>query len=786
MSIDADDVQSLLYTVSFPNLDGISQNASLNKSSAFDTGSLVTRNGYVVKRLTTNVCGLPVRPIDDEKVTLETALFPFLFPFGSGAYDSKISLPTYLRTRMKALFSPFTLYLPYLLLMYQVRKAVVLMNTTRTIAYDRAILAYKKKNPLASLDDVMKHVLKYKVPSVLHYVTRYEMQSRGSPHAHIILWVAPEDVVRVTDEIVAFIPGKFDPISKRFERFDDPLKAQLQAHVLRKQRHRCRPGLCLLDDKPCSDSKQIFSVLRTLRGPTSLNASSAGIVKDEADIETHLQSYADRNLIASEQRAQLLNKILQKRPLQSGEFEPLLRVKPSVHGPTAVQPETVSDLFDSVEPPPSPDSFTLNVEQLALVEAIRQRPRGLHVISGPPGCGKSYLLRFLHALFYSQSLNVCLFATTGSAATRIGSGAVTAHNRFSIPAKSTYLSPLYPGSFQHDVLLKADVFLGDEFSMMDCSTLDLIFFRLQQVTRKRDPLENKLLILFGDHAQLPAVCRHDLPDDEVCQRCHISRSVHWSSALCHALTRSMRHDDPGLLEFLCIIRHRKPTKDEINHYLGPCFVPKTTALKTFDADTTILCSHRDQVVDYNNFCASCIFLDGDRLKQVSVVTNASAERDLKEWLSDSYFHQLQRVAVGAKVMITQNLDLENGAANGATAEVTSVRLENDMRDEIRLKMSCHGGKEVAVRRSSVKNLYHNERRYFKATFPLMLGHQLQQALDKSEKKVQNLMVENAALCRENEQLQEIVDNALQYAIASNKAVEAPGAGPVESDVEDVG
>lgn len=49
--------------------------------------------------------------------------------------------------------------------MYQVRKAVVLMNTTKTIAFDRAILAYKKKNLLASLDDVMKHILKYNVPS---------------------------------------------------------------------------------------------------------------------------------------------------------------------------------------------------------------------------------------------------------------------------------------------------------------------------------------------------------------------------------------------------------------------------------------------------------------------------------------------------------------------------------------------------------------------------------------------------------------------------------------------
>lgn len=153
------------------------------------------------------------------------------------------------------------------------------MNTTNTIAYDRATLAYRETHPHASFEEVMRNVLKHTVPSsiagspawfrknlkdllcmvdqwglpsffltltidkvthwaefddlesfsnrfnasaswqdapveclklfhsrlkkfmktfileskncvpgkVLHYVTRYEMQSKGSPHAQIIL-----------------------------------------------------------------------------------------------------------------------------------------------------------------------------------------------------------------------------------------------------------------------------------------------------------------------------------------------------------------------------------------------------------------------------------------------------------------------------------------------------------------------------------------------------------------------------------------------------------------------
>jgi hypothetical protein len=89
-------LQCVLSTVSFPNQDTIMANADLSKSSAFDVGSLITRDGYLVKRLRTDVSGIPVRPFADKIITLETALFPFLFPFGSGGFDSRISLPAYL------------------------------------------------------------------------------------------------------------------------------------------------------------------------------------------------------------------------------------------------------------------------------------------------------------------------------------------------------------------------------------------------------------------------------------------------------------------------------------------------------------------------------------------------------------------------------------------------------------------------------------------------------------------------------------------------------------------
>jgi len=60
--------------------------------------------------------------IRKQSLSLEMALFPFLFPHGHGSYDGIISFNEYLKYKTAALFSPFTLYKPYLLLMYDLHQ----------------------------------------------------------------------------------------------------------------------------------------------------------------------------------------------------------------------------------------------------------------------------------------------------------------------------------------------------------------------------------------------------------------------------------------------------------------------------------------------------------------------------------------------------------------------------------------------------------------------------------------------------------------------------------------
>lgn len=94
----------------------------------------------------------------------------------------------------------------------------------------------------------MKQYIKGKglLGHVLHYVIRYEVQNRGSLHAHIVLWLHKDDVDRVSDSILQCVPALFvaaDGTSNSKSTFQVPADANLQtllAIVLRKQMHSCK------------------------------------------------------------------------------------------------------------------------------------------------------------------------------------------------------------------------------------------------------------------------------------------------------------------------------------------------------------------------------------------------------------------------------------------------------------------------------------------------------------------------------------------------------------------
>jgi hypothetical protein len=74
---------------------------------------------------------------------------------------------------------------------------------------------------------------------VKEYVIQYEFNIHcGFVHAHIILWVNKNDLERITNEIIVFVPTIFDDTNAKFILLSDSLQLKLFHTVLSKQLHQ--------------------------------------------------------------------------------------------------------------------------------------------------------------------------------------------------------------------------------------------------------------------------------------------------------------------------------------------------------------------------------------------------------------------------------------------------------------------------------------------------------------------------------------------------------------------
>jgi hypothetical protein len=194
------DVLSLyMSTLSLPYFDNIPQNKSLTKQSIFEVGSVTLRETYAVKRFSVTIENERAK-IDGQPsaLTLETTLFPFLFLFEKGGFASPGTSADYLKRRIRALFTCFTLYAPYLLLMYQLRNAVILLNSIRSIAFDQEVHRYVKKHPEATEEECIRNVFKHKLPPSFTGSPPYFRRHLKDLMAQVEAWRLPHFFLTLT------------------------------------------------------------------------------------------------------------------------------------------------------------------------------------------------------------------------------------------------------------------------------------------------------------------------------------------------------------------------------------------------------------------------------------------------------------------------------------------------------------------------------------------------------------------------------------------------------------
>ena len=152
------------------NTYSISRRKAYTTKDTHEFGSIKLRGdmlGLVERTASFGYNGLPSRYSEIIDVTMETSVFPFMFPFGHGNYKGEMRFNKYIRMRIGTQFSIFTLYKPYLFIMYQLKKAIMIGNSTNSTILQRDIDLYKRKHKNSTAQDAVGNILRYILPSTL-------------------------------------------------------------------------------------------------------------------------------------------------------------------------------------------------------------------------------------------------------------------------------------------------------------------------------------------------------------------------------------------------------------------------------------------------------------------------------------------------------------------------------------------------------------------------------------------------------------------------------------------
>jgi len=291
------------------------------------------------------------------------------------------------------------------------------------------------------------------------------------------------------------------------------------------------------------------------------------------------------------------------------------------------------------------------------VSALFQRgDQALVCVSGPGGTGKSFLIGLLQAqAVITYGLDVILLAPSGTAANLLKGQTIHHFLRLGIDLKGR----LQLGTVDADEVVTANVIIIDEMSMMGADLFHVVQDILRQFGDPGKPFGGKSVLLFGDFFQLPAIGSESIFSSPLFKKFAqfpLTENVRQGSdqqfaGVLHKVRIGLVDSD--VVEILttrrCGLGH--PNTDECHPEL--------------DARAVILTSKRVARDHINRTMLSA--LPGKLVVLDSTFEPAHIPFDLK----DAMPRQI-RVKVGARVVLTRNLDVSRGLVNGAIGTLLDI------------------------------------------------------------------------------------------------------------------
>ncbi|XP_060577549.1 uncharacterized protein LOC132734725 [Ruditapes philippinarum] len=368
--------------------------------------------------------------------------------------------------------------------------------------------------------------------------------------------------------------------------------------------------------------------------------------------------------------------------------------------------------IDSMPPPlPYPDYCahvrTLNSQQYEVLQVVLnwcitfiqsvgnknvKKPDPLHLfVSGGAGTGKSHLIS---ALYHTIELNlrkegdtpdcpkVLLLAPTGTAAFNIQGATIHSALLFALKSQASNKQSTSSRPLSDDKkntlrvkLSQLKFIIIDEISMVGSDFFVDIHNRLSEVFGGTDVFGGISIVAVGDMYQLPPVCQRYIFQPALNMFAALTLSLWGTNFTYMELTQIMRQaDDQPFSEMLNRVRTGSHTPDDI------------TLLKSrLITDDT--CSNEVHLDKYLHVFATNAKVDAYNVQMLNQLSSEKIHLNatdriplsLKNYrLSDDEKHtgglaKVITIAVGARVILTRNVDVSDGLTNGTQGIVREIK-----------------------------------------------------------------------------------------------------------------
>lgn len=331
----------------------------------------------------------------------------------------------------------------------------------------------------------------------------------------------------------------------------------------------------------------------------------------------------------------------------------------------------------------------LSEEQL---DAFNDYKNGDNIfLTGPGGCGKSYLLKTIinHARNNGKRISVC--AMTGCAAVLLGEKAKTVHSWAGIGlGKGDFhilACKIKANKFKKIMWTKTDILIVDEVSMMSKNMFELLDYIGGHVREDPRPYGGIQLIFSGDFYQLPPVNKSNINNDDS-KFCFESRLWDTTFKQQILLDKVFRQSDKKYIDILNEVREGEMCKETIktletrlisnmgykdgdvilhNETKPVKLMPIKIAVKNInDLEMNKL---EEEPIIYNCETKYTVPQYAESNPSFKKPTDKQIEHESNFIIKNALFDEKLVLKLGCQVMCIANIDIDNGICNGSTGKI---------------------------------------------------------------------------------------------------------------------